>query len=116
MIQNFSVMENLDFTEQEKSDLEEARLVAGLYCDGCSHCQEQCKKHLPVHDFMRAYMYTYGYRHYENAFSVLDDLGYSSNPCGDCNECTVTCSKGFNIAGRITDVAKLSDTPREFLV
>ena len=116
MIQNFSVMENLDFTEQEKSDLEEARLVAGLYCDGCSHCQEQCKKHLPVHDFMRAYMYTYGYRHYENAFSVLDDLGYSSNPCGDCNECTVSCSKGFNIAERITDVAKLSDIPREFLV
>jgi predicted aldo/keto reductase-like oxidoreductase len=116
MMQNFSVMENLEFTEKEKADIEEAKLISGLYCDGCSQCHEQCKKHLPVQDYMRAYMYTYGYRHYENAYSLIGEIGQSSNPCGDCDECTVDCAKGFRIAERITDVARLSEIPRDLLV
>jgi predicted aldo/keto reductase-like oxidoreductase len=81
MMQNFSVMENLEFTEKEKADLEEAKLISGLYCDGCSQCNEQCKKHLPVQDYMRAYMYTYGYRNYENAYSLIGEID-RPNPCG----------------------------------
>jgi predicted aldo/keto reductase-like oxidoreductase len=116
MMQNFSVMENLELTEKEKADLEEARLVAGLYCDGCSQCLHQCKKHLPVNEYMRAFMYTYGYRHYENAYTVLDDIGGSSNPCGDCNNCTVNCPKGFHVAERIADVSRLSGMPKDMIV
>ena len=114
--QNFSVMESLEFTEKEKADLQEAGLVSGLYCDGCSQCLHQCKKHLPVHEIMRAYMYTYGYRHYENALTVLDKHQIAVNPCGDCGECTVNCPKGFVVADRIADVSRLSMMPREFLV
>jgi predicted aldo/keto reductase-like oxidoreductase len=116
LVQNFSVMENLDLTEEEKADLEEAKLVAGLYCDSCRQCLGQCKKHLPINEFMRAYMYTYGYRHYENAYSLLEDIGLSTNPCGDCTECTVNCSKGFHIAERIADVSRLSEMPKGMLV
>jgi uncharacterized protein len=116
MIQNFSVMESLELTEKEKADLEEAKLVAGLYCDGCSQCLPQCKKKLPVHEYMRAYMYTYGYRHFDNALTLLQELGGSSNPCGDCRVCTVICPKGFRVAERINDVARLSDVPRELVV
>ena len=116
MMQNFSVMENLNFTDEEKANLEEAKLVAGLYCDGCNQCVAQCVKHLPVNEYMRAYMYTYGYRHYENAFSVLDDIGLSSNPCANCSACTVNCPKGFQIAERIADVSRLTDMPKELLV
>lgn len=116
MMQNFSIMDNLELNEQEKADLDEAGLVAGLYCDGCGQCQDQCRKNLPVYDFMRAYMYTYGYRHYENAGSLLAELGNSPDPCNDCEGCTVNCSKGFRIHERITDVARLSAVPRDLLV
>jgi predicted aldo/keto reductase-like oxidoreductase len=116
LMQNFSVMENLVFTEEEKANLEEAKLVAGLYCDGCNECLAQCKKHLPVNEFMRAYMYTYGYRHYENAYSVLEAIGSSANPCKDCTDCRVNCPKGFQISERIADVSRLSDIPKELLV
>lgn len=116
MMQNFSVMEDLNFTEQEISDLESAKLQAGLYCDGCSRCYAQCRKQLPVFDYMRAYMYTYGYRNFENAYSVLADIGEMVNPCDDCNECTVNCPKGFLINERITDVARLNKIPRDLLV
>jgi predicted aldo/keto reductase-like oxidoreductase len=60
-------------------------------------------------------MYTYGYRHYENAYTVLDDIGGSSNPCGDCNNCTVKCPKGFHVAERIADVSRLSGMPKDML-
>jgi predicted aldo/keto reductase-like oxidoreductase len=115
MMQNFSVMENLELDEKEKADLEEAKLEAGLSCNGCNQCAYQCRKKLPVQDFMRAYMYTYGYRHYEQAHSLLHDLGGSSHPCDDCTTCTVNCSKGFQVADRIRDVSRLSDVPRELL-
>lgn len=116
MTQNFAVMNNLELTEEENADLEEAKLVAGLYCDGCSRCIDQCKKQLPVNEYMRAYMYTYGYRHYENAYQVLDHIGGSEDPCGDCNGCTVQCSRGFRVAERIADVSRLSAIPRDMLV
>ena len=116
MMQNFRIMENLEFSEQEKAELEEAKLEAGLYCDGCSECQNQCRKHLPIHDYMRAYMYTYGYKHYENAITLVNELGGSSNPCSDCESCTVNCHRGFSISERITDVARLQEVPRDLFV
>lgn len=116
LMQNFAVMQNLELTEKEKADLEEARLEAGLYCDGCSQCLQACRKNLPVHEYMRAFMYTYGYRHYENAYAVLEEIGAPLNPCADCGECTVNCPKGFRVAERISDVSRLSGMPKEFLV
>jgi len=116
MTQNYSVMNNLGFTDQEKADLEEARLVAGLYCDGCNQCKPQCKKHLPVNEYMRAYMYTYGYRHFENAYAVLDDIKSSGNPCENCGECTVSCPKDFRVAERIADVSRLTGMPKDLLI
>jgi predicted aldo/keto reductase-like oxidoreductase len=116
MNQNFAVAKNLEMTEEEKSNIEEAKLVAGLYCEGCRECLPQCKKQLPVNEYMRAYMYTYGYRHYENALAVLDGINASSNPCSDCNGCSVNCPKGFVVSERMQDVSRLSDVPRELIV
>jgi predicted aldo/keto reductase-like oxidoreductase len=113
MIENFSVMEKLEFTEKEKADLNEARLLAGLYCDGCKQCIPQCKKHLPVNEIMRAYMYAYGYRHFENAYALLDDIKISVDPCGDCSACSIQCPKGFMVKNRVQDIARLVDIPRD---
>jgi predicted aldo/keto reductase-like oxidoreductase len=116
LIQNFSVMENLEFTEEEKANLDEAKQIAGLYCDGCQECIAQCKKNLPINEYMRAYMYTYGYKHYEYAYDVLNTIDASANPCGNCDNCTVKCSKGFAVAERIADVSRLCNIPRELIV
>ena len=115
MVQNFSIMENLEMTEQEKADLEASKLLAGLYCDGCGECLPQCKKHLPVNELMRAFMYTYGYRQAEKASVLLDELAVAVNPCGDCAGCEVKCVKGFPVQERIADVSRLVGVPRDLI-
>lgn len=116
LAENFSVMENPVMTQEEKDHLEEARLFAGLYCGGCDICTRQCKKQLPVHEIMRAYMYAYGYRDYGHAYDVLEDYNISSGPCSDCDSCSVTCPRGILVAERIADVSKIRELPRDMLV
>jgi hypothetical protein len=108
-------MENLEMTEQEKADLEASKLLAGLYCDGCGECLPQCKKHLPVNELMRAFMYTYGYRQAEKASVLLNEMAVAANPCSDCTGCEVKCVKGFPVQERIADVSRLVDVPRDLI-
>ncbi len=108
-------MENLEMTEQEKADLEASKQLAGLYCDGCGECLSQCRKHLPVNELMRAFMYTYGYRQAEKASAVLDQMAIKGDPCGDCSECEVRCVKGFPVQERIADVSRLAGVPRDLI-
>ena len=114
--ESFSVMEDLSLSDGEMKDLQMDSPTSALYCPGCDECTEGCSKGLPVPDLMRAYMYTYGYRETAMAREVVlaSDL-HSSSPCSDCDECTVRCPRGFNVAARISDVARLRDVPAEFL-
>ena len=113
--ESFSIMESIDLTDQEKKDLEEGTNLASLYCNGCRECLDQCKKNLPVNDLMRAYMYTYGYKNLEKAHSLLCTLDIKDNPCDDCGECTISCTAGFNVAQKITDVSRLINVPEDFI-
>jgi predicted aldo/keto reductase-like oxidoreductase len=61
-------------------------------------------------------MYTYGYRNYESAYALLDTIAETSDPCRDCDTCTVNCPKGFHVADRIGDVSRLSGIPRDLMV
>jgi len=112
---SFAIMENPELTGEEKRHLEEGKNMASLYCIGCQNCLDQCRKNLPVPDFMRAYMYTYGYSNLEKAYNLLTDLDLSNDPCSGCNTCTVTCTKKFDIASRIKDVSRLINVPKEFI-
>ena len=115
LTENISVMENLNLTEEEKKHLEQARLTAGLYCDGCMECIAKCKKKLPVNDIMRAFMYTYGYNQFDKAYTLLNEIDIPENPCNDCSNCPVMCRKGFNVHDRIADVTRLRKVPRDFI-
>ena len=115
LTENMSVMENLNLSEEEKNHLEEARLSAGLYCDGCMECISKCKKKLPVNDIMRAFMYTYGYKQFDKAYTLLDETDIPENPCDGCSDCPVTCRKGFNVYNRIADVSRLRKIPRDLI-
>ena len=114
--ESFAVMENPELTEEEKSYIEENKQLASLFCAGCQNCLVQCGKNLPIPDFMRAYMYTYGYNNLEKAHSLLADLDLSNDPCSGCSTCTVTCAKNFDVASRIKDVSRLVDVPEDFII
>jgi predicted aldo/keto reductase-like oxidoreductase len=113
--ESFSVMEDLNLDQNDLNELFAENINDSLFCQGCKTCAGSCKKNLPVPDLMRAYMYTYGYRDHLKAQEVLfAENTVNSSFCSDCNDCTVNCAKGFDVAARITDVARLKEVPREF--
>jgi aryl-alcohol dehydrogenase-like predicted oxidoreductase len=116
LTENTGVMKNLEMTEEEKKFIGEAQLLSGLYCDQCGQCVSDCRKHLPVNEIMRAYMYAYGYRQTENALTLLREHRIETGACSGCDSCSVSCHKGFNIAERIADVSRLAGVPKDFLV
>ncbi len=115
MEESFSVMEDLQMTPQERQDLLLDDVSASLFCQGCESCVNTCRHGLNIPDYMRAYMYTYGYHEYEKARGVLvAQTGNEPSICSSCDECSAVCSKGFDIAGRIKDISRLRDVPAEF--
>lgn len=64
---------------------------------------------------MRSYMYAYGYGEMLKARETLDEYGVSEDPCKDCKECTVTCTKGFPVRERIGDISRIREMPVDFL-
>jgi predicted aldo/keto reductase-like oxidoreductase len=115
LIENFGVMENLEMTDEEKAHIEEGRLLSCLYCDQCGQCVVSCKRHLPVNEMMRAYMYAYGYRQYEEALALMGDHSNDAEACRGCGQCSVICPKGFNVSQRIADISRISAIPKDFL-
>ena len=112
---NEKLLTDITLTDPEKNDLVAARSETGLYCSGCSQCVSLCPYNIPVQDLMRAYMYAYGYSNPSMAKSLLGELGISGDPCSNCNECSVNCSRGFNIKAKIADITRVADVPSEFL-
>jgi predicted aldo/keto reductase-like oxidoreductase len=114
---NISVMGDLTLTPQEQKDLhlDESQTLAGLYCQQCDVCRGQCPDGVDIPTFMRSYMYAYGYRNTGLAQETLSSMEISSLPCSDCTICGVRCSMGFDVRGKILDIARLKDIPSEFL-
>jgi len=113
---DLSVMEDLTLTDSEKEYLKTASAAPGLYCQGCGQCEKQCVAKLPIPDLMRAYMYAYGYRNLTLAQETILSLNLPRGVCEDCGQCPVKCLNGWNVAGKIRDVARLRDVPSEFIV
>ncbi|MCK4854601.1 MAG: hypothetical protein KAT31_10070, partial [Bacteroidales bacterium] len=112
---DLEIMNGLEMTDEEMEHLLAASEHTGFFCSGCTGCQHQCIKGLPVSDLMRAYMYTYAYGNLEKARYVLDEFGVDADPCKGCPGCTVTCSSGFPVAERIARVARLKNVPEDFI-
>ena len=112
---DLEIMNGLEMTNEEREGLLAGAAHTGFYCSGCTGCQTQCRRNLPVTDLMRAYMYTYAYRDLEKAREILDEYGVESDPCKGCPGCTVTCSSGFPVAERIARVSRLKDVPEDFI-
>ncbi|HUS87236.1 MAG TPA: aldo/keto reductase [Bacteroidales bacterium] len=114
--EDLKVLVDIEMTEKEKKDVLIAMNEPGLFCTTCNNCLELCKKGLPVPDLMRAYMYAYGYANIEKAHTLLSDLNLGSDPCGNCSSCDITCTKRFDIRGKIGDISRLTDVPEDFII
>ncbi len=113
---DLTVMEDLTFTEEEYADLRLDEKTGGLYCQACDLCRPQCPQQLPIPDVMRSYMYAYGYGNLEKAHTLLSSLDLDDDPCGPCSSCSVTCSKRFDVKGRVQDIIRLKNLPADFFV
>ena len=113
--ENSSVNRDLVLTEEEQDALAAGRLEGGLYCQGCEHCVTGCHRGLAIPDYMRAFMYAYGYRDLGMARNVVTQLDADGDPCGDCSACSAECVKGFPVRERIADVRRVGMIPEEFL-
>jgi predicted aldo/keto reductase-like oxidoreductase len=115
---NIAMISNLKITDQELKDLNLANLnsESSMYCHQCDNCISQCPHNVDIPTLMRSYMYAYGYRNLEHAWYTLNQVDLSGRPCDTCDACRVKCIAGFDIKGRIRDIARLSDVPKEFIL
>lgn len=114
---DISVMEDLTLTSEEIKDLRSdgSQTMAGLYCQQCDICRGQCPEDVDIPAYMRSYMYAYGYRNTGLAQETLSGVEVSSLPCSNCTSCGVRCTMGFDVRGKILDIMRIKDIPREFL-
>ena len=118
MYELLSVMEDLTLTSQEKADLklEAGQSASGLFCSQCEACVPQCPANLDIPTLMRSYMYAYGYHQPSKARETLDNANLAKVPCDNCATCSVVCSSGFDVKAKVTDIARIKDIPKEFLM
>jgi hypothetical protein len=113
---DLTVMKDLDLSDEEKKDLQVQETAGGgLYCQQCDTCLAQCPRGLPIPSLMRGYMYAQSYRNLGEAYDLVASLHLPENPCRDCSACSVRCVSGFDIKNRVTDIARLTAVPEEFL-
>ena len=126
-IPGFTNFEQLDdCLEAVKSPVineEEKKYLASLcenhdsiFCQQCGKCLEQCPENLPIPDMMRAYMYTYGYKHAQLSKETLAELRLPEKICSGCeNGCIVNCPSGFNVGEKIATIKPVMNIPDVFL-
>ncbi|MBN1271341.1 MAG: 4Fe-4S dicluster domain-containing protein [Candidatus Aminicenantes bacterium] len=107
--EGLSVMTNLPLTPREEADLKigENRGWAGLYCQQCARCLDQCPNGVDIPTLMRSYMYAFGYQDRMRAKEILESREFESFPCRYCKKCTVSCSQGFDVKSRVLDMMNL---------
>ena len=111
-----SIMQDIELHKEDIEKLDLLKSQGSLYCNGCCKCVKQCHKKLPIPDIMRSYMYCYGYNQQKEAQHLLNTLNLIENPCGECKDCLIQCTKNFRIREKIGDIIRLKNVPSEFLV
>ena len=110
------VMKEPTLTTEEAASLETQEKLAGLYCQQCGTCLDQCPADLNIPVLMRGYMYAHGYRNLLSAKDVVNGLGRGDLPCATCESCSVNCPQDFDVRERALDVARIGQVPDDFLV
>ncbi len=108
--QNWSVVYDLEYTEEEKKFLDDKEIILGMdYCRQCTKCLATCPNGAEIPDLMRVHMYAAQYRNFHHARYTYDcipkDRGLGL--CRDCSSCKAECAHSVDIAGRIGELKQM---------
>jgi len=108
--QDFSVVRDLSYTDDEKRFLADKSFVAqAQFCQQCGKCKDDCPKKVEIPALMRAHMYAVQYRNSGMALETLASvaLGRGVDVCDSCDSCRVTCRNSVQIAKKIAQLKSL---------
>jgi predicted aldo/keto reductase-like oxidoreductase len=105
---NFSVMEDLALTDEEKKDLKLSSLDIDGYCQNCRSCVKQCPHNVEIPTLMRTYMYSARYGNPSHAEWTLNSLPENQGlaACHTCSNCQVSCKHGLQIERNVKALKK----------
>ncbi|MCP4249801.1 MAG: oxidoreductase, partial [bacterium] len=112
---DLSVMEDLKLRPGDEADLVEYRKMASLFCQQCRACLDQCPADLDIPTLMRCHMYVHGYGNLAAAREALTAGDLERPACLDCDNCSVSCTAGFDVKAKVLDVARIKDVPKDFV-
>ena len=101
---DFSVMNDLTLSEDEKNYLQLASMVRDpLYCQNCRSCIPTCPRGVEIPTLIRAYMYAEAYKNPIHTKITLDELPkeYGLDVCRNCSSCSASCPNGIDIHPRL---------------
>ncbi len=105
---DFSVMDDLTLSDEEKRDLRLASTVRGpFYCQNCRACISSCPRRVEIPDLMRAYMYAEAYGNLIQAEVTAAELPVERglDVCRGCASCSASCRRGIEIRERVRALA-----------
>jgi len=109
--QDFAVVRNLAYTEDEKRFLADKSFVASAeFCHQCGECRDDCPKQVDIPTLMRSHMYAVQYSNTEMARLTLAELpaGRGLDACRSCASCAATCRKTVQIGRKISQLRAMA--------
>ncbi len=107
MNENFSVAQNLEYSDEENQLLSDSNVQLGVgFCHQCQDCLTSCPEDADVPTMMRTHMYAAGYANFHHARQVLNDIPSDNGlaNCVSCRVCVASCSKTVNIPSNILEL------------
>lgn len=109
--QDFSVVRDLAYSDQEKKFLSDKSFVAQAeFCQQCGECKKDCPKQANVPLLMRSHMYAVQYRNMGVARQTLASAapGRGLDACAGCESCSVNCRNKVQIGRKIEELKALA--------
>ena len=109
--QDFTVVRNLAYTEDEKRFLADKAFVASAeFCHQGGQFREDCPKQVDIPTLMRSHMYAVQYRNADMARLTLAELpvGRGLDACRTCESCAASCRNTVQIGRKIAQLRTLA--------
>ncbi len=111
LAQDFSVVGNLAYTNEEKTFLADPSFVADAeFCQQCGQCRTDCPRNVDIPTLMRSHMYAAQYRNVGLARNTADRHSNwrGLDACKDCAACAASCRHHVNIARKIRELKNMA--------
>jgi len=107
MEQDFSVVYDLEYTDEEKEYLEDNKVeYSAQFCLQCRECLPTCPKGVDIPTLMRTHMYASGYANFRQARLALEEIPVEKGikTCISCTNCIARCANAVSIKTKINEL------------